>query len=252
MSEPIQISEHPDVPQTLPLIALDGAVVFPYTVISLSLEDAMLPAVEAAMKADRQLLLVARRPDADESAPLREQLFDIGVIARIEQSGMLPGGVSGVVVRGMVRAEIGAQAEEDGPPRFAFTRRPDVIVNTPELQSLIVETRATIDTVLDLRPGISQEIRNFVRSIEDPGHLADNTGYSPDYTFAERQDLLETIDIMARLSKVRDFYHKQVAVLEVQSRLRQEVQESAAKQQREFYLRQQMRAIQKELGEDDA
>jgi len=240
-----------DPTQTLPLIALDGAVVFPHTVISLSVEDAMLPAAEAALKADRQMLLVARRPDADESAPLHEQIFDVGVVARIEQSGMLPGGGNGIVVRGMVRAEIGPQALEEGYPRFAFTPRPDMFIRTPELESLLVETRATIDTVLDLRPGITQEIRNFVRSIEDPGHLADNTGYAPDYTFAERQELIETFDIFVRLGKVRDFYRKQVALLEVQARLRQEVHESAAKQQREFYLRQQMRAIQKELGEDD-
>ncbi|NTW97505.1 MAG: endopeptidase La, partial [Oscillochloris sp.] len=240
-----------DPTQTLPLIALDGAVVFPHTVISLSVEDAMLPAAEAALKADRQMLLVARRPNADESAPLREQIFDVGVVARIEQSGMLPGGGNGIVVRGMVRAEIGPQAQEEGYPRFAFTPRPDTFIRTPELESLLVETRATIDTVLDLRPGITQEIRNFVRSIEDPGHLADNTGYAPDYTFTERQELIETFDIFARLGKVRDFYRKQVALLEVQARLRQEVHESAAKQQREFYLRQQMRAIQKELGEDD-
>jgi ATP-dependent Lon protease len=102
-----------------------------------------------------------------------------------------------------------------------------------------------------LRPGISQEIRNFVRSIDDPGHLADNTGYSPDYTFEERLDLLGTADVSERLVKVRDFYRKQLALLEVQTRLRQEVQDASAKQQREFYLRQQMRAIQKELGEDD-
>ncbi|NNJ11183.1 endopeptidase La [Chloroflexales bacterium ZM16-3] len=251
MSEPIQTAEHAAEQPTLPLIALDGAVVFPHTVISLSLDDAMLPAIEAAMKADRQILLVARRPEADEAAPLREQIFDVGVIARIEQSGMLPSGVSGVVVRGQVRATIGAQSAQEGYPRFAFVLRPDVIINTPELAALIVEARATIDTVLDLRPGVTQEIRNFVRSIEDPGHLADNTGYSPDYTFAERQDLIETFDIMDRLTKVRDFYRKQIAMLEVQSRLRQEVHEGAAKQQREFYLRQQMRAIQKELGEDD-
>ncbi len=251
MSEPIHMQPAPDSPQTMPLLALDGAVVFPHTVISLSLEEAMLPAVDAAMKADRQLLLVARRPDADDSAPLREQLFNVGVIVRIEQSGMLPGGVSGIVVRGIMRAEIGAQVAHQSYPCFMFVRRPDLIVRTPELDALVIETRATIDTVLDLRPGVTQEIRNFVRSIEDPGHLADNTGYSPDYTFTERQDLIETLDVTARLTKVRDFYHKQVAVLEVQARLRQEVQESAAKQQREFYLRQQMRAIQKELGEDD-
>ncbi len=171
-------------------------------------------------------------------------------MARIEQFGTLPNGASGVVVRGLVRAELGEAVQTTPYLRFRFTRRPDVFERTPELEQLMVEVHAAIDAVLELRPGVAQEIRNFVRSIDDPGHLADNTGYSPDYTFAERQELLETFDVVERLRKVLNFYRKQFALLEVQAKLRQEVQESAARQQREFYLRQQLRAIQKELGED--
>jgi len=251
MSETIHLPDL-DTPAILPLIVLDGAVVFPHTVISLGIDDSTLLAAEAALKADRRILLAARRPDVDETAPLREQIFNVGVIARIEQSGLLPGGGNGIIVRGLVRAELGTEIEQQGYPRCDSTPRPDVFERTPELEALMLETRAVIDTVLDLRPGVTQEMRNFVRSIEDPGHLADNTGYAPDYTFEERQDLIETFNVFDRLNKVRDFYRKQVALLEVQARLRQDVQESAARQQRDFYLRQQMRAIQKELGEDDA
>jgi ATP-dependent Lon protease len=239
-------------PETLPVIALEGAVVFPYTVISLTLDDENLAAAEAALKNGRQVLLVPRRPGADGDAPLADQLFPVGVVGRIEQSGVLPGGQSGIVVRGLVRADLGPQVQAEPYPRFTLTRRPDSFTMTPELERLMVEVHAAIDAVLELRPGITQEIRNFVRSIEDPGHLADNTGYSPDYTLEERLELLGAFEMVERLTKVRDFYRKQFAMLEVQARLRQEVQESSAKQQREFYLRQQLRAIQKELGEDDA
>jgi ATP-dependent Lon protease len=237
--------------RSLPLITLEGAVVFPYTVISLTLDPESQPAAEAALKENRRVLLAPKRLDADTNAPLAEQLFPVAVLARIEQSGVLPNGASGLVVRGLVRAELGEMTESEPFPRFTYTERPDTVERTPELETLMTEVHAAIDSVLELRPGISQEIRNFVRSIDDPGHLADNTGYSPDYTFEERLDLLGTADVSERLIKVRDFYRKQVALLEVQNRLRQEVQDSAAKQQREFYLRQQMRAIQKELGEDD-
>jgi ATP-dependent Lon protease len=253
MSEPNETQvETPTGQETLPLIALEGAVVFPYTVISLTLDDENRAAAEAALRNGRHVLLVPRREDADSEAPLAEQLFPIGVVVRIEQSGVLPGGASGIVVRGLVRAEVGEQTQNDPYPRFSFTRRPDIVELTPELERLKIEVHAAIDAVLDLRPGVSQEIRNFVRSIEDPSHLADNTGYSPDYTFEERLELLSTFDVFKRLTLVRDFYRNQLAMLEVQAKLRQEVQESSAKQQREFYLRQQMRAIQKELGEDDA
>ena len=237
--------------EDLPLITLEGAVIFPFTVISLTLDEHNLAAVEAALKHGRLILLAPKRLDADDTAPLAEQLFPVAVVGRIEQSGVLPGGANGIIVRGVMRAELGGQRQADPYPRFSFTRRPDSFTLTPALEQLLIEVRAVIDAVLDLRPGVTQEVRNFVRSIEDPGHLADNTGYAPDYTFEERLDLLATLDVVTRLTKVRAFYRKQLALLEVQSRLRQEVQESSAKQQREFYLRQQMRAIQKELGEDD-
>jgi len=237
--------------QTLPLIVLDGVVVFPYTVVTLPLDKDIAPAAEASLANGRLVLLAARREDADDDVPLALQLHRVGVVGRIEQAGMLPNGASGIVVRGIVRAALGEQSQTEPYPRFAFTERPDIFEHTPELDVLMTEVHATIDAVLDARPNVPQEIRNFVRSINDPGHLADNTGYSADYTFEERQDLLETFDVVERLRKVRDFYRKQLSLLEVQAKLRQEVQEGAAKQQREFYLRQQMRAIQKELGEDN-
>ena len=237
--------------QTLPLIALDGAVVFPHTIATLPLDDENAAAANASLKNDRLVLLVARRADADEDAPLALQLHRVGVIARIEQAGTLPNGTSGIVVRGIVRALLGEEAQSTPYPRFAFTERADVVERSEDMAALTDQVHAAIDAVLDLRPEVPQEIRNYVRSIKDPGQLADNTGYAPEYTFEERQDLLETFDVAARLLKVLDFYRKQYTMLEVQARLRNEVHDSAAKQQREFYLRQQMRAIQKELGEDD-
>ncbi len=237
--------------QTLPLLILEDIVVFPYTVMTLPLDEMSAQAAEAALHGNRQILLAVEREDSDEDAPLLMRLHHVGVVGRIEQMGKLPNGTSGIVVRGMVRAIIGTLSQAQPYLRAEYTEQADQFERTPELETLMIEVHAAIDAVLDLRPGVPQEIRNFVRSIDDPGHLADNTGYSPDYTFTERQDLIETFDVTARLTKVRDFYRKQLAMMQVQVKLRQEVEESTAKQQREFYLRQQMRAIQKELGEDD-
>jgi ATP-dependent Lon protease len=236
---------------TLPLIVLEDVVIFPYTVMTLPVDDASAKASEAALQGNRLVMLATLRNEQDEDAPLAERINQVGVIGRIEQMGKLPNGTGGVVIRGVVRALVGELNEEAGFPRITVTEQPDHFERTAELESLMIEVHAAIDSVLDLRPGIPQEIRNFVRSIDDPGHLADNTGYSPDYTFNERQDLIETFDVTERLIKVREFYRKQLNMMQVQAKLRQEVEESTAKQQREFYLRQQMRAIQKELGEDD-
>jgi ATP-dependent Lon protease len=230
---------------------LDGAVVFPHTVARLPLDEQSAPAIEASLRDNRLVLLAARRADADTEAPLALQMHRVGVVARVEQVGSIGGGATGVAVRGIVRAILDEQTQSAPYPRFGYIEHSDTYQRTPELTALMDEVRAAIDAVLDLRGDVPQELRNFVRSIEDPGQLADNTGYSPDYTFQERQELLETLDVFARLQKVRDFYRKQYALLEVQAKLRQEVHDGAEKRQREFYLREQLRAIQKELGEDD-
>jgi len=235
----------------LPVIILDGAVVLPYTVVTLPLTPENDAAAQYALARDRLVLLVARREQARDDDPLLLQLHRVGTVARIEQAGKLPNGNSGVIVRGMVRGIVDEILAERPYARASYTERADAFVTTTELEALARDVHATIDAVLERRE-VPQEIRNFVRGIEDPGHLADNTGYSPDYTFSERQELLETFDVAERLVKVRDAYRKQLMVLEVQARLRQEVQDGTARQQREFYLRQQLRAIQKELGEDDA
>lgn len=237
-------------PEALPTIVLDGAVVFPHMVATLPLEGDSARASEASFADGRLVLIVARREDASSDAPLAMQVHRVGTLARIEQAGRLPGGGNGVVVRGIVRALLGEQTQHTPFPRWSFTEQRDDTTHTPEIDDLMAEVKAAIDAVLDLQQGVPQDIRNFVRSINEAGQLADNTGYSPDYTFAERQDLLETFDVTERLRKVRDFYRKQLSLMDLQAKLRRDVQDGAEKQQREFFLRQQLRAIQKELGED--
>ncbi|MFQ5616290.1 MAG: endopeptidase La, partial [Anaerolineales bacterium] len=104
---------------------------------------------------------------------------------------------------------------------------------------------------IELTPGIPDEIINFVRSIHKPGHLADNTGYTPEYTFDQRIALLETLDVKERLLKVREFYQQQVAIAQVQSKIREHAKTGVEKSQREFILREELKAIRQELGEID-
>ncbi|NBU63604.1 MAG: AAA family ATPase, partial [Chloroflexia bacterium] len=246
---PISVPTHEVLPHTLPLISLNATVVLPFTVISIPLSDEFVTAAEASKQYDRKVILAIRTSPNDDD---QTELVSIGTIARIEQIGRLPGpsGNNGIVVRGLSRAEI-HEVELFGDvaiARYVDIEEPFEI--TPEFTQLKLEVHAAIDAVLELRSEIPQEIRNFVRNIDDPRQLADNTGYSQDYTLEERITLLTTIDVSERLRFVRDAYRKLLNLLEVQQRIRQEVEDGTAKQQREFYLRQQLRAIQKELGED--
>ena len=211
---------------TLPLIVLDGAVLLPYMVVQLPLHDGIAPAVEASMNDGQRVLLGMRRADADDNDPLSLQLHRTGVVAKIEQNGKLPGGERAIVVRGLLRAELGEHVQTLPYPRFEYTEHRDDWVASPELDELIIEMRAAIDAVLEAREAGS-EIRSFVRNIQHPGQLADNTGYSPDYTSEQRQELLETFDVAARLRKVRDFYRSSLILLDVQARIRQDVQDGA-------------------------
>lgn len=249
----------------LPVIRLRSTVILPFTVITLPLNDEINLAIEASKQSDRKVLVAVYVPnddDIDDEVDDDEaqtslthndaspELVAIATIAKIEQTGRLPGGINGVVVRGLHRAEISDVELHDGLAFAQFHTIEEAVPSDENVEKLKLEVRAAIDAVLELRGDIPQEIRNFVRNIEDPRQLADNTGYSPDYTLRERITLLTTVDVLERLRFVRNAYHKQYAILEVQQRLRQEVEDGTAKQQREFYLRQQLRAIQKELGED--
>ena len=123
-------------------------------------------------------------------------------------------------------------------------RRPTL---TRELER---EYRAVVDEILELR-GDDGRIRAFVRSITEPGALADTAGYSPDLNFAQKRQLLETLDVVERLTLALRFQRERLAELQVRKRIRDDVDDGAQKQQREYFLRRQMDAIRKELGEND-
>ena len=251
---PINVPTTPlEAPQTvadkLPVFRLSATVILPFTVISIPLNDEFSAVAEASKAHDRHVLVAIRDPEAPDNDD-EEHLIPIATYAKIEQVGRLPGGSNGIILRGIGRSTLSNLEVVDEIVWSTHSPVDEPFTESDEFTALKLEVHAAIDAVLDLRGDIPQEIRNFVRNIEDPRQLADNTGYAPEYTLEERIHLLTTIDVADRLRYVRDFYRKQITLLEVQQRIRAEVEDGTAKQQREFYLRQQLRAIQKELGED--
>jgi ATP-dependent Lon protease len=175
----------------------------------------------------------------------------VGVVAEVSERVRMAGRGFAVTLMGAHRAALGGALEDrDGVLRVDYEARPDQ--NPPAIQTreLEREYRAVVDEILELR-GDDGRIKAFVRSITGAGALADTAGYSPDLNFAQKRQLLEMFDVVERLTLSLQFQRDRLADLQVRKRIREDVEDGAQKQQREYFLRRQMDAIRKELGETD-
>src|SRR5204863_8325180 len=144
-----------------------------------------------------------------------------------------------------------AGSDHAGQLRVEVEERSDDAPVDGRTRELEREYRAVVEEILDLR-GADDRIAAFLRSIAEPGALADTSGYSPDLSFEQKVELLETLDVTERLEKALGFQRERLAELQVRKRIREDVESGAAKQQREYILRRQLDSIRKELGEDEA
>jgi ATP-dependent Lon protease len=219
--------------ENLRLIALDDTVVFPSMTATLTVD----------VGDEDRVLLVPRHGN---------EYATVGVVADVVERVRLPGGTHAVVLTGRDRAIAGAaRTDPSGQLRVAIEPRPDVIPAPALTHDLEQEYRAVVLEILEIR-GDDGRVASFVRSITDPGALADTSGYAPDLTFAQKVQLLETLDVVARLRLALGFQRERLAELQVRKRIREDVQSGTEKQQREHILRRQLQSIRKELGEDEA
>jgi ATP-dependent Lon protease len=175
----------------------------------------------------------------------------VGTVADVVDQIHLPGGVRAVTVEGTARARAGAaHTDSGGNLRVEVTLHEDERVRGDEIRALEREYRAVVEEILELRDADAR-VRAFVRSITEPGALADTSGYSPDISHEDKVELLQTVDVTERLEKALELQRERLAELQVRVRIRDDVQSGAEKQQREYFLRKQMESIRKELGEDD-
>ncbi len=224
---------------TLPLLALTSGVVLPGMVITMALEtDEARAAVEAATAADGHLLLVPR---------VDGRYAGVGTITTIEDSGKLPNGVRGVVVRGVQRARIGAGVPGTGSALWVRIEPVEEHADGDAVDELAREYRAVMENILTERGAAG--LITVLDNMTEPGALADSAGYSPDLDFEQKTLVLETVDVEARLRLVLDWARETLGDLTLRQRIRTDVEEGMEKTQREFLLRRQMDAIRKELGE---
>jgi ATP-dependent Lon protease len=174
----------------------------------------------------------------------------VGVVADVSERLRVSGRGLAVALMGVHRASLGgASADQDGVLRVDYEARPDATPATSLTRDLEREYRAVVDEILELR-GDDGRIRAFVRSITDAGALADTAGYSPDFSFAQKVQLLETLDVVERLTLALQFQRDRLAEMQVRKRIRDDVEDGAQKQQREYFLQQQLKSIKDELGGD--
>jgi ATP-dependent Lon protease len=225
----------------LPLLPLSTGVVLPHMVVTLTLETPEArAAVEAARQADDTLLLVPRQEG---------RYARVGTVAVIEEMGRTPGGVEALVIRGVERALIGSGVAGSGEAVWVQVEaRPDPEDVSERAMELARAYRATVENIVEAR-GVPQ-LSEFLRAIDEPGALADTAGYSPDLSFDQKVEVLETLDVEARLEKVLAWAKDTLAEVSLKDKIRSEVTEGMQKNQREYILRQQLEAIKKELGED--
>jgi ATP-dependent Lon protease len=179
------------------------------------------------------------------------EYLEVGVVAEVSERMRLPGGGRAVALTGEHRALIGAAGTgPDGALRVEVEERPDDVPVDGRTRQLEREYRAVVEEILELR-GDDGRIAAFLRAIVEPGPLADSAGYSPDLTYEQKIELLRTIDVSERLELALKLQRERLAEMQVRKRIREDVQEGAEKQQRDYFLRKQMESIRKELGEDD-
>ena len=214
------------------LVPLDDIVVFPNMNVTLTVDVG-----------DEERVLLVPKHEGEYAS--------VGTVARVTDRVRLPGGAVAVALEGLHRGVAGA-AETDPTGRLLVEveERPDPSASDERTRELETEYRAVVEEILELR-GDDGRIQAFIRSISDPGPLADTSGYAPDLSFEQKVKLLESVDVAERLELALSYQRERLSTMLIRQRIREDVNAGMEKQQREYLLRKQMDSIRKELGEDD-
>ncbi len=241
------------VPEELPLLPVRDVVIFPYMILPLFVgRDKSIAAVDAALARDRLIFLATQKALGDED-PAPADIYDVGTMAMIMRMLKLPDGRVKVLVQGLTKGRIAEFTATD--PHFAVRvesiAEPQVVELSLEIEALMRTVRDQLSQVVNLGKGILPEVMLVVDNIEDPGSLADMVASNIGLKVGEAQELMEIFDPLERLRRVKNLLAKELELMTVQNRIQSQAKEEMGKSQREYFLREQLRAIQAELGEAD-
>jgi ATP-dependent Lon protease len=235
----------------LPILPLRDVVVYPHMVIPLFVgREKSIKALEAAMLSNKQILLIAQKSAKDDD-PTVKDLYEIGTVSNILQLLKLPDGTVKVLVEGQDRAKLETFEEQEGFLTATATMLADK-KTSDESQEIEILTRSLMsqfEQYIKLNKKIPPEIVNSLSGIDEPGRLADSIAAHLTLKVQDKQDILEMLDVVQRLERLMTSLESEIDLLQVEKRVRGRVKRQMEKSQREYYLNEQMKAIQKELGE---
>jgi ATP-dependent Lon protease len=238
--------------RVLPLVALRETVIFPEMIVPLQVgRDKSVKALEEAVSSDSLIALVTQRQAEREDIESTDELYEVGTLAKIAQIVQAQDGTVRAIVQGQKRLRL---LGFEGTDKYISARVEVVEDETPEdleVEALVQTVQGQIEQYVQSGAPVPPEAAVAARNISEPGLLADMVAYTPDMSTEQRQELLETLDVVERLKLVSTFLARQIEILELKGRIQSEVKSELDKTQREYILREQLKAIQRELGEDD-
>ena len=237
--------------EVYPVLPLRDIVVFPHMIVPLFVgRERSVKALEDVMKEDKQILLIAQKNAADDD-PVREDIYRVGTIATVLQLLKLPDGTVKVLVEGEARARVIRFTENDNYYEVYADIVPEQLGPDEELEALSRSVIAQFEKYIKLNKKVPTEALASINQIEEPGKLVDTVASHISLKISEKQELLEIDELAERMEKVIAFMEAEIGVLRVEKKIRTRVKRQMEKTQREYYLNEQMKAIQKELGETE-
>ncbi|WP_323986651.1 endopeptidase La [Pseudomonas canadensis] len=235
----------------LPLLPLRDVVVYPHMVIPLFVgREKSIEALEAAMTGDKQILLLAQKNPADDD-PGEDALYRVGTIATVLQLLKLPDGTVKVLVEGEQRGAVERFMEVDGHLRAEVALIDEVEVPERESEVFVRSLLSQFEQYVQLGKKVPAEVLSSLNSIDEPSRLVDTMAAHMALKIEQKQDILEIIDLSARVEHVLALLDAEIDLLQVEKRIRGRVKKQMERSQREYYLNEQMKAIQKELGDSE-
>lgn len=237
--------------ESLPLLPLRGMIVFPYMVVPLDVgRDKSISALEEAMINERFIVLAAQR-QAKISEPDEEDIYEMGTLAEIKQLLKLPDGTIRVLVEGLHRIRVVSYLQSEPHYRVVVGSVEEINEKDNETEALMRSALYQFEQLIKLSKKVPPEVMVSVNNIEDPGRLADIITSHLNLKVEEKQQILEAVSAHDRLETLCSFLIKEIDILEMERKIHLRVRKQMEKTQKEYYLREQIKAIQKELGEAD-